>query len=602
MSKCANLFDICDDVILNEEPKGEIGENLRLLYKKSANYFLLKTFILKGARHPDIKKSDIPLYQNMMREVMQADFSNWDDNDWINKTFKPIADLLDKIKNPIWQIREKEEPSKKSFSEDEIERAISIMMKDIFKTWAADKEDPWFPVAAQVILSGDDHMDGENFLNVLKGLGAFQYKNITMLFYFIRCFIMSNPDKLKRMRKPFKGICEPMYQSVGWIYNRTAYYDVIFAEQLLTRVKKNKISKDEETKILKIIETIMEFIVLKSQEELVTPNNKIKHPTITCLPMDENEKPLCHMKESDWQKKADLGFKDYVPDTDTTFLSLSMCQKWIDLVKEKNYNGNKTLLEECEKFLNHPYVEIINEYQVGSGYSSNPATIQITKPLDYYGAVPIWFDKPFKKDDGRVVRETLGNEICPGHNMDILESILYNRKRWKSLEGENLKTVHRFLEFHYRAFTSGNFKNEASLKYYLPEIYTYYSGRVYEVYLTLSNEEKKIFDPENKFLKIREIAIDYCRNQILGYTANPFDAALAVSALCLLRDEKKNDGVIAKGLEILTNAIGEGRKGHPYKAYEWNRMRHPSRILVGSEISTTLFAMHAFTEAKHYLF
>ena len=52
----------------------------------------------------------------------------------------------------------------------------------------------------------------------------------------------------------------------------------------------------------------------------------------------------------------------------------------------------------------------------------------------------------------------------------------------------------------------------------------------------------------------------------------------------------------------MSDAVGEGRQGHPYKAYEWNRMRHPTRILIGSEVSTSLFVLRANSEAMHYLF
>ena len=597
-----NIYDICTDIIYKEKAAGEPGENLRKIFKKSVDNVLLKTFILKSCRHPEITSENADIYKNMIRSAMQATYADWANNDWINKTFKPIADLLDKIENPVWQEREKVEYVSRMPDKDSIEKVIQTCIKDIYKAYNSDKKDPWIPVAAQVVLSGDDYMNGENFLNVLRGLGAFEYKNITMMFYFLRCFLMVNPGKRKIIRKPYKGICEPMRQPVAWIWNRTAYYDVIFFEQLLTRINKNEVSREEFNKTVDIMENLMKFVILKSQEWLVSPNEKIKHPSITCLPKDANGNPLCHMTKSAWQKKADLGFSDYVPDTDTTFLSLSMARKWIDFTKKHKVIADKELLSECEKFLEHPWVQIINEYQVGSGYTSNPATIQITKPLDYFGAVPIWFDKPFTKPDGRVIRETLGNEICPGHNMDILESLLANRKQWKSLEGKNLETTQRFLEFHYRAFTGGNYKIESALKYYLPEIYVYYTGRVYDMYLSLSDAERKVFDPESKFEKIRDIAIEYCKNDILGKTVNAFDASLAVAALVLLRYEPKNDGVIATGIQVMLDSAGEGRKGHPFKAYEWNKMRHPSRILVGSDVSTSVFVMNALAEAKHYLY
>src|SRR6185312_16863652 len=88
-------------------------------------------------------------------------------------------------------------------------------------------------VAAQVELSGDDHMDGENFINVLQGIGSFEYKNITVLFALIRCFLMTNPGRLRLIRRPYGGICEPMSTSFAWIWHRTAFSDINFFEHLL---------------------------------------------------------------------------------------------------------------------------------------------------------------------------------------------------------------------------------------------------------------------------------------------------------------------------------------------------------------------------------
>jgi hypothetical protein len=317
--------------------------------------------------------------------------------------------------------------------------------------------------------------------------------------------------------------------------------------------------------------------------------------------MDAEGRPLCRLSEEAMQKKRDLGFGDYIPDTDTTFLTLGMARKWLDFVQREQLAVDKALLEACESLLAYPWVEIISEYQVGGKFNSNPPTIQITKPLDYEGAVTIWFDKTFRKVDGRIIREILGNEICPGHNMDILDAILVNRRQWSALEGENLAFLQRLLDFHYRAFVSGNFRHESALKNYLPEMYVYYLGRMYQTYRTLTDIDKRVLDPEGKIEDMRRIAQQYCRDELVGYSLNAFDAALAVSALVLLSYEPRQDGVIAAGLKVLSQAAGEGRGKHPYRAYEWNRMRHPTRILVGSEIATSLFVLRACSEAMLYL-
>jgi hypothetical protein len=546
--------------------------------------------------------TEISGYQEMMRKAMQASSDNWQDAQWIEITFRPLAQLLDRIENPRWQQRDKSERVDGELTRTDMQKMIDICLHDILRVWDKDKNDPWFPVAAQVELSGDDHMDGKSFINVLQGVGSFEYKNITVLFALIRCFLMTNPRRLKLIRKPYRGVCEPMSTSFGWIWHRIAFSDVNFFEHIIVFLDSEVSRRQHYDRIVPILENLLRYCVCTSREWLETPNNRIPHPAVTCLPKDAEGRQLCRLSKEAWQKKRDLGFGDYVPDTDTTFLTLAMARKWLDFVRSEQLSVDKVLLEECESMLAYPWVEIISEYQVGGKYNSNPPTIQITKPLDYEGAVPIWFDKAFESADGRIIREMLGNEICPGHNMDILDAILLNRKQWRALEGENLVFLHRLLDFHHRAFVSGNFRHETALKYYLPDNYTYYLGRMYQTYHNLSVTEKRILDPEEKIEEMRRIAQQYCKDELIGYSLNAFDAALAVSALVLLEYEPRHDGVIAAGLKVIREAAGEGRSGHPYRAYEWNRMRHPTRILVGSEVSTSLFVLRACSEAMRYLY
>lgn len=601
MTRNANLYDICDQPILQGECVTPPGCNLRIIYRDLAGHPALKYLILKGCRHPEIGSTELSRYQEMMRNAMHASVDNWNNSNWIETTFRPLARLLDSIENPRWQQREKIERDCSGLTQTEMQKMIDTCLQDILRIWDRDKNDPWFPVAAQVELSGDDHMDGKNFIDVLQGVGSFEYKNITLLFALIRCFLMTNPAKLRLIRRPYRGICEPMSTSFGWIWHRIAFSDVNFFEHLLVFLSSEPSRRQHYPRIIPILENLLRYCVCSSREWLETPNNRIRHPAITCLPKDEEGRPLCRLSEEAMQKKRKLGFGDYVPDTDTTFLTLAMARKWLDFVQREQLAVDEGLLESCESLLAYPWVKIISEYQVGGKYNSNPPTIQITRPLDYEGAVPIWFDKMFKGEDGRIIREALGNEICPGHNMDILDAILVNRKQWLALEGENLVFLQRLLDFHYRAFASGNFRHETALKYYLPEMYVYYLGRMYRTYGTLTDIDKRILDPDQKIEEMRQIAQQYCKDELIGHSLNAFDAALAVSALALLEYEPRHDGVIASGLKVMSQAAGEGRGNHPYRAYEWNRMRHPTRILVGSEVATSLFVLRASSEATHYL-
>jgi hypothetical protein len=602
MTRKANIYDICERPILAGECHSEPGRNLRLLYKKLVAHPILKYLILKGCRHPDIAFADISCYQEMMRRAMQASPDNWQDARWIEETFRPLAQLLDGVENPRWRQRQKMERGEGEPTRSDMEKVMDICLHDILRVWDRDRKDPWFPVAAQVQVSGDDHMDGKGLVDVLQGVGSFEYKNITLLFALIRCFLMTNTGRIRLIRKPYPGVCEPMSAPVAWIWHRIAFSDVNFFEHLMVFLGSDASRRRHYDRIVPILENLLRYCVVTSLEWLETPNNGIRHPAITCLPKDAQGRQLCRLSNGAWQKKRDLGFGDYVPDTDTTFLTLAMARKWLDFAASGQLPVDKALIGECEAILAYPWVEIISEYQVGGGYNSNPPTIRIASPLDYDGAVPIWFDKEFSSADGRTSREMLGNEICPGHNMDILDAILVNRKQWRALEGENLLFLQRLLDFHHRAFVSGNFRHETALLYYLPEIYIYYLGRMYRTFLTLSDREQRILDPGEKIGEMRGIALQYCRDELIGYTLNVFDAALAVSALVMLGYEPRDDGVISAGLRVIRGATGEGRWGHPYRAYEWNRMRHPTRILVGSEVSTSLFVLRACSEAMGYLY
>jgi len=597
VSGTANVYDVCDPVILREAPAGPPGENLRLIYRNLAGNFFLKQLLLRHCRHPQVPTRELPVYQGMLRAAMQARIADWDSAAWIRSTFEPLAALLDRVENPRWQRRRPVPRAAANPSRGEIERVLDATLADATRVWARDRRDPWFPVAAQVVLSGDDHMDGANFQSVLCGLGNFEYKNMTLLASLIRCFLMANPKRLRFIRVAYDGVGETMRQPFAWLWHRTAFYDVFFFESLLQLLQRTATGRRQRERLLPVLENLVRFVTVTSIEWLTSPNRGTRFPAVTCLPRGEGELPLTRMSRRDWKKKELLGFGDYVPDSDTTFLGLTVARRWLDFTASSGIAADPELLRSCRAFLDHPWVGILEELQVGGRFASNPPTIRIARPLDYTGAVPIWFDKPFPKPDGRSVREALGNEICPGHNMDILESILANRKQWRALEGENLAVVQQLLEFHHRAYVSGNFKRESALVYYLPEVYTFYTGRMYAQARSLDPAERARLDPEDKLEQIRERALAYVATDLVGRTLNPFDAALAVSSLALLRYPSKDDGVVATAFRVLCDRLGEGPGRHPYRAYEWNRMRHPTRIVVGSPVATTLFALNACVDA-----
>ncbi|HET7061495.1 MAG TPA: hypothetical protein VFI43_04880, partial [Nitrosospira sp.] len=139
MTRNANLYDICDQPILEGECLTPPGRNLRFVYKKVACHPVLKYLILKGCRHPAIGLTETSPYQEMMRKAMRASADNWEDPQWIETTFVSLARLLDSVENPRWQQREKAERIDSDLSRTDLQKMIDHCLEDILRVWDKDK-------------------------------------------------------------------------------------------------------------------------------------------------------------------------------------------------------------------------------------------------------------------------------------------------------------------------------------------------------------------------------------------------------------------------------------------------------------------------------
>ena len=74
-----------------------------------------------------------------------------------------------------------------------------------------------------------------------------------------------------------------------------------------------------------------------------------------------------------------------------------------------------------------------------------------------------------------------------------------------------------------------------------------------------------------------------------------FDAALALMALAHLGADI---ATFAPALACIAERLGEGGRHGPYKAYEWNKMKTPTRILVGGPEVTSAFVLMALALAR----
>ena len=73
------------------------------------------------------------------------------------------------------------------------------------------------------------------------------------------------------------------------------------------------------------------------------------------------------------------------------------------------------------------------------------------------------------------------------------------------------------------------------------------------------------------------------------------DELLALMALAHLGAEVST---FTPALHCIVQNLGEGGRRGPYKAYEWNKMKTPTRILVGGPEVTSAFVLMALALAR----
>ncbi len=216
----------------------------------------------------------------------------------------------------------------------------------------------------------------------------------------------------------------------------------------------------------------------------------------------------------------------------------------------------------------------------------------INDNIDYEGGVVTWIDnlageRPF------------GNDLDPTLNLDILEVSFRNLERWKVIETpQRLKTVHNIIGFQRRLAQSGAFADPRSHIYYLPELYCAYFGRCYAAFMALPQAARRAIDPGGAFELIRDKVLFYVENELIAAEMNVFDAALALMALGHLGAAPAS---FTPALHCVISHLGEGGRRGPFKAYEWNKMKTPIRILVGGPEVTSAFVLMGLVLARRAL-
>ena len=548
-----SLYDVCDPVLLHPR-SGD--PHLAKFYRTALSNPALRA-VLRRAGLPELKDDQ------RLQALRQALTAARDDAepDW-EAIGTPIASLLDTISlahpRPAHAT-----PSGPAPTATEIDRVIKTCAAHLLRSFA---KNGFIPTYAAFNLIGDPDLGGREFQMALSGLNARGYKNSTLLFNLARVFIARSPAA-RLINPPWRGIAEPMWAPVQ-IRHRSAYYDAFFTEALLGFLDTGLASPAQTAAARSAIAAMVEFCIKTSREE-VRAQDGTPFNVVTALA------PPPHPRFSRFfaQIKQDLGFGIYVPDCDTTACSFSAA----------------TQAGADDPVLDQPLLDFYAGYQVKSGANAPRVTVPINDNIDYEGGVATWIDN-------LAGERPYGNDLDPTLNLDILEVSFRNLARWKVLETpRRLATVQGIIAFQRKLAESGAFANPRSHIYYLPELYCAYFGRCYAAFLALPLPARRAIDPDGALDLIRIKVLGYVVGELIAVEMNVFDAALALIALGHLGAEPST---FVPALRCIVEHVGEGGRHGPYRAYEWNKMKTPTRILVGGSEVTSAFVLMGLALAR----
>ena len=548
-----SLYDVCDPLLLNHAGG---DPHLGKFYK---------TALANPALRPLLRRTGLSELRDEARlqSLREALIRARDDAeaDWA-AVGQPVADLLDTIdlRHP------KPAPAPAPARAPDLGEIESVIRDSAAHLLRSFGKNGFIPTYAAFNLIGDPDIGGRELLMALTGLNARGYKNSTLLFNLARIFIARSPAAAL-INPSWTGIAEPMWEPMQ-IRHRSAYYDAFFTEALLSFVETGLASPDQTAASRRAIAEMVDFCLTTSREDVLAQDGQAVS-VVTALA------PLPHPRFSRFfaQIKQDLGFGVYVPDCDTTACSFSAA----------------TQAGSDNPMLAQPLLDFYAGLQVGPGDNAPRVTVPLNDNIDYDGGVVTWIDnlageRPF------------GNDLDPTLNLDILEVSFRNLSRWKVLETpQRLDTVHRILGFQKRLAASGAFTDPRSHIYYLPELYCAYFGRCYAAFIALPPAARQAIDPDGAFEFIRARVLAYVQDELIAGEMNAFDAALALIALGHLGADVKT---FTPALHCIVSSLGEGGRHGPFKGYEWNKMKTPTRILVGGPEVTSAFVLMGLALAR----
>lgn len=548
-----SLYDLCDPVLLGRHAG---DAHLSKFYKTALSNPALG-LLLRRAGLPELRD------QGRLNTLREALLRARDEAspDWA-AIGAPVATLLDTIA-PTHPAPKPVTAPTAAPALSEIDHVIRTCGAHLLRTYARRG---FIPAYAAFNLIGDADLRGRELTMALTGLNSRAYKNSTLLFNLARIFIARSPVHAL-INPPWTGIAEPMWQPMQ-IRHRSAYYDAFFIEALLSFIETGLASPAQLKSAGAAIAAMVEFCLATSREAVRSRDGTL-FDVVTALA------PPPHPRFSKFfaQIKQDLGFGIYVPDCDTTACSFSAA----------------TQAGSTDPILDQPLPDLYATYQVREGGTAPLVSVPLNDIIDYKGGVVTWIDnlagdRPF------------GNDLDPTLNLDVLEVSFRNFNRWRVLETPHRRAMlQRIISFQRRLAESGAFANPRSHIYYLPELYCAYFGRCYAAFRALPRAARQAIDPDGAFEVIRAAVLAHVQDGMITCEMNVFDAALALIALGHLGADV---ATFAAPLNCIVDRLGEGGRRGPFKAYEWNKMKTPTRILVGGPEVTSAFVLMGLALAR----
>jgi hypothetical protein len=551
-----SLFDICDPLL----GKGASGNaHLRTFYR---------TAIANPPLRMLLRKAGLPeLRDPQTRGALAAALTQARDEaepDW-QAVAMPVADLVDTLapRHPAPPPLVGGDAGPDAGAIDDI---IGRCAAHLLRSFARNG---YIPAYAAFNLIGDADMHGRDVVAALTGLRARGYKNSTLLFQLARVFI-ARSAAAALVNPPWKGIAEPMWHPMQ-VKHRSAYYDAFYIEALLSFAESGLARPEQRGEIDKAIRAMADFCLNVSRE---TVPDKDGHTVdvVTALAPD----PHPRFSRFFAQIRQTLGFDIYVPDCDTTACAISAAvQAGVE-----------------HPLLDQPLIDFYGGYQVAPGENIPRVTVPLNDHIDYEGGIVTWIanlkgERPY------------GNDLDPTLNLDVLEASFRNHARWKIADvASRIETLRGIVRFHRRLVATGQFTDPKSHIYYLPELYCAYFGRCHAAFAAMPADLQRAVDPDDSFGFIREGVLGYVTGTLITHEMNPFDAALALMALGHLGAQRQH---FAAPLACIAEALGEGGRHGPFRAYEWNKMKTPTRILVGGPEVTSAFVLMGLTLARRAL-